>query len=60
MDLEKNFGPREVAHAIIPATREAEIRTIMVQGQPGQKLVGTISTNKPHVVACVHDPRDHR
>jgi hypothetical protein len=42
---------------IIPAIWEGEIRRIMVQGQPGQKVSETpISTNKLAMVVCICNP----
>jgi hypothetical protein len=41
---------------IIPATQETEIERILVQGQPRQKVLKTLSINKVGVVACACDP----
>jgi hypothetical protein len=39
---------------VIPATREAEIRRITVQGQPRQKVSNIVmSTNNLGTVACI-------
>jgi hypothetical protein len=47
---EKYQWPGTLAHIYNPATLEAEIRKIMVQSQPGQKVSKTsISTNRWHV-----------
>jgi hypothetical protein len=46
--------------SVIPATQEAEIGKIMVQGQSRQKLCKTPppnSVNKLDVVSCACDPR---
>jgi hypothetical protein len=42
---------------VIPAIYEAEMRRIMVQGQPGQKVSKTpISTYKMGIVVHICDP----
>jgi hypothetical protein len=43
--------------SIIPASQEVEIRRIIDQGEPGQKVGGTtISTKKPGVVGHSFNP----
>jgi hypothetical protein len=38
----KHFLPGTVAHTVIQATQEVEIRRIMVQDQPEEKVVMTL------------------
>jgi hypothetical protein len=42
--------------SVIPTTQEVEMRRIAVQSQPGQKVMETLISVNPGMVACTCDP----